>query len=361
MHDRAHGRPDVRAAPAEVGRPLLVGRQRRIGAGVADTGAVGVAGERPLRRLLEQLAGLVGPQRDAVVEPCADEEGGGAGGLARVDRAGGPLHRDRALASVLGRVGTTEERAHRGVRAEARLLAPAPAELLAFQPLAGFGAEAFGVRHRALDQHRVFVCGGVVVLGGVEVVAGVRLHDPAFVGVLRGRFGEGRVVEAAVGALDHLRAVVGGVDDAEREVVRIRHERVPDLDRHDLAVGADADRAFAVVALLGGVEGAAGAVVVGGEVARQVAGFVVVVEGVPAGDVVGEPVAVVVEVGARNAFGQEVARLVDRAAPERVDQVLGCDELGRTLPADVGQRHARVVRPVFDVHDAVPVAVVGAA
>ena len=107
------------------------------------------------------------------------------------------------------------------VGAEARRLARIePAELL--QPcdaLARVFAEADGVGHGALDQHRVAVVGRVVVVAGVEVVAGEGLHDAVVVGVLRGRLGEGRVVEAAVGALDHLGAVVGRVEDPQREVL----------------------------------------------------------------------------------------------------------------------------------------------
>ncbi len=128
------------------------------------------------------------------------------------------------------------------------------------------------------------------------------------VGVLRRFFGEGRVVEAAVRPLDHLRAVVGGVEDPEREVVGVGDERVPGPDHRHLAVGADADRPFAVVALLDRIDRAAGAVVVGGEVARGVGRFVVVVEEVPAGDVVGEAVAVVVEMLAGHALHDFMAR-----------------------------------------------------
>ena len=133
--------------------------------------------------LLEQLARLVRAQRDAVVEPGADHQPGGARGLAGVDRAGRALHRDRALAAVLRRVGAAEERADGEVRAEALRLAGDAAEFLGFEPLALFLAEPFGVGHGALDQHRVRVVGRVVVVGGVQVVAGEGLHDAVFVGV----------------------------------------------------------------------------------------------------------------------------------------------------------------------------------
>ena len=128
--DRSDGRAEVDAAPAEVRRPLLVAGQRRVGARVGHAGAFGVGSEHALGGLLEQLARLVGAQRDAVVEAGADDEPGRARGLARVDRAGRPLHRDRALAAVLRRVGAAEERAHRHVGAETRRLAGQPAEFL---------------------------------------------------------------------------------------------------------------------------------------------------------------------------------------------------------------------------------------
>ena len=81
---------------------------------------------------------------------------------------------------------------------------------------------------------------------------------------------------------------------------------------------ADADPAFAVVAALGRLFGPAGAVVGGGEVARGVVGVVVVVEEVPAGDVVDEAVAVAVD-----------------AVAEGGDQVLGVELAGTPCGAGV--------------------------
>ena len=180
------GMSPLSTAPTEVGRPLLIGRQRRVGRRVRYAGAFGVAGQYPLGGLLEQLARLVGAQRDAMVKTRAHHEPCGAGRLARVNRAGGPLHRDRALAAVLRRVGAPEECLHRGVGAEAHRLAAEAAQLLAFQPLFVFLAQAGRVGHRALDQHRMSVVGGVVVVAGVEVIAGEGLHDAVVIGVLRG-------------------------------------------------------------------------------------------------------------------------------------------------------------------------------
>ncbi len=156
--------------------------------------------------------------------------------------------------------------------------------------------EALAVGHDALHELDVVVGGGEVVVAGVQVVAGVELRDALAVGVLGGRLGERGVVEAAVGALDDLHAVVGCVGHGHRERVLVRHERVPDPQRGERALRADAEPAGAVVALLGDLVRAAGPVVARGEVARLVERVVVVVEEVPARDVV--DVAVAVGVGA---------------------------------------------------------------
>ena len=293
-----------------------------------------------------------------MVEPSADDQPGGARGLARVDRPGRPLHRDRALAAVLRRVGSAEEGAHGHVGTEAHGLAGESAEFLPLHPLARFFAEPDGVGHGALDQHRVAVVGRVVVIARVQVVAREGLYGAVVVGVLRRGLGEGRVIEAAVGALDHLCAVVGRVGDPQREVVGVRHERVPGPDGHHLATRADADRPLSVVALLDGVDGAAGPVMVRGEVAGGVRRVVGVVEEVPAGDVVGIAVAVVVEVLAGLALRYQVAGRIDLAVSEGVDQVLRGDQRGGAGAPGVGEAHTRIFCVVVDVQDAVSVAVV---
>ena len=94
---------------------------------------------------------------------------------------------------------------------------------------------------------------------------------------------------------------------------------------------------------LPGLLGAAGAVVGGRRVARRVVGVVVVVEEVPAGDVVDVAVAVVVA-----------------AVAERDEQVAGVEDAVGLVVAG-GRRDARVVRVVVDVEGAVVVAVVLAA
>ena len=130
------------------------------------------------------------------------------------------------------------------------------------------------------------------------------------VGVVECLTREARVEERADRSLDDLDVVVGGIEDGLGEVVRVDDERVPDAHRHDLAAGAVADAAIAVVAGLGRIRGAARPVVARARVARGVVGVVVVVEEVPAGDVV--DVAVRVGVGAVAEDGDQVAGVEDR-------------------------------------------------
>ena len=126
-------------------------------------------------------------------------------------------------------------------------------------------------------------------------------------------------------------------------MIGVDDERVPHPQRHDLAARAQARAAGALVRQLPGLLRAPRPVVRGRRVARRVVGVVVVVEEVPAGDVVREAVAVGVA-----------------AVGERGDQVGGVEEvIGLVVPG--GLRDARVVRVVVDVERAVVVAVVLAA
>ena len=217
------------------------------------------------------------------------------------------------------------------------------------------------------------------MVAGVEVVPGVGLHDPVLVGVARSGLGERGVIQVAVGAFDHLDPVVGGVDDPEPERVAVGDEGVPHPHRHELAVRADADRPLAVVSALDGVAGPAGAVVGSLEVAREVGRVVVVVEEVPAHDVVGIAVVIVVDRlgarAARSAGGEtglghdRVRRLVDPAVAERVQEVLSGDQ---RLPAGCGGgeaagipgldhgSHAGVARVVVDLGRPLAEQVIGA-
>ncbi len=151
---------------------------------------------------------------------------------------------------------------------------------------------------------------------------------------------EARVEERAHRSLHHLDVVVRRIEGRQREVVGVDHERVPNTHRHDLAVGAQANAAVTFVALLRGLLHPPAAVVRRARITGGVVGVVVVVEEVPAGDVVGVAVAVAVV-----------------AVTEHGDQVAGVeDRIG--LAVSGGLRHARVVGVVVDVERAVAVTVV---
>ncbi len=150
-------------------------------------------------------------------------------------------------------------------------------------------------------------------------------------GVLDRGARERGVVHRAERLLDHLRARVDGVHDAFGEEIRVGDEAVADAHGEHAAVRAGAEGP-AVVGLGGRVLGLAGAVAV----LHLVEGIVVVVDEVPAGDVVHVAVAVAVH-----------------SVAERRDQVLGIEK-----PVAVAVADARVGGVVGDVEDAVVVEVV---
>jgi hypothetical protein len=139
---------------------------------------------------------------------------------------------------------------------------------------------------------------------------------PAVVGVLHGIAAQTRVVHGAERLLHHEGAVVDRVQHGLREVALVGDERVahPHVDRHAVRAGAELS---AVVGLRGRVARLAGAVAVLHVVKR----VVVVVEEVPAHDVVAEAVGVVVHAvreGDQHVLRVEHrAAVTDRAAPPR--------------------------------------------
>ena len=199
-----------------------------------------------------------------------------------------------------------------------------------------------GVGQRARDIDRLVVVGRVVVVRRVDVARDQGECKPLRVGVLVGTAGEAGVGDAAVRALHDAGAIVGGVDDRERVEVRRDDERVPDPQRHDLAIGADAGAAEAVVRPRGGLPGAPGPVTVRRATAGGIEGVVVVVEEVPAGDVVD----VTVRVGVAG-------------VGERGDQVGAVEQVVGLLIATRGI-DPRVAGEVAHVERAVAVGVVGA-
>jgi hypothetical protein len=298
---------------------------------IRDAGAERVLGHDVLGGLRDQLLDLVRRQVVPALEAVRGEEPGGAGGLPGGGRAGDGGHDDVAVAAVLGRAGIAEPGGDRSAGRD-----PEVAEEGAHL---GVGApQPLHVGHRAGDHHRLVVGGREVVVGGVEVGGDDRHEDAAGVGVAHRGAGEARVGQPAEGGLDDLDAVVRRVRDAERELVRVGHERVPDADRHDLAARADAGAPGALVGLLPGLLRAAGAVVGGRAVARRIVRIVVVVEEVPAGDVV--RIAVGVGVG---------------AVGEDRDQVGGVEDVVGLVVAGGGIDAPGIV---VDGHGAVLIAVV---
>ena len=124
-----------------------------------------------------------------------------------------------------------------------------------------------------------------------------------------------------------LDAAVGRVDRRLGEAVGVGDERLADAQRQHRAVRARADLAGAVVGLGRRVLVLAGAV----SVLDVVVGVVVVVDEVPAGDVVGVAVVVVVD-----------------AVGEGDDQVLGREHPGRAVAACARRRRVRALRVGLD-------------
>jgi len=324
---RAHRGAEVDASPAEMGRPLLVGRQAGLAPGIGHPGAFGVAGKRPLGGLLEQLARLVGSQRDAV---CRGP---------RSRRA--PPRRPPLLCVSTEPVGPSiaiellppycvvlapRKNVPTGAFEPRQCgLAARPAEFLRLQPLARVRAEPDGVWDGALDQTSRArswpgSCGCRCSGSSPEKVC----HDTVVVG---GTAWPTPARPSGRGCRSHPSITFAPLSVAYRtpraNVLASEDERVPDANRHHLAVRAGRRSSPAVVALLGRVLRAPGAVVVGGEVAGEVGGVVVVCRrSFQPAMVVGEAVAVVVEVLARRTLEDEMAVASIWQLPERVDQVM---------------------------------------
>ena len=229
-----------------------------------------------------ESAGVRGVQRGAVDQPRV------AGGEAdRVRRAGGARDRDRDLGAEVGAA----------VEGEIRLVRD----------------RAVAVGDRVGDDHVRQARRPVVVLG--RLVGGRGQHgDAVAVGVVDGLPGEARVVERAERLLDDLDVVVGGVGDGGAEPVDVGDEAVADaqVDGHAVRAGADV---AAVVGLRGRVPRLAGPVAVLDVVER----VVVVVEEVPADEVVDVAVAVVVDPVAER--DQQVLRLEHPRRPDALRRV----------------------------------------
>ena len=200
----------------------------------------------------------------------------------------------------------------------------------------GAGVVRRRVGERAGDVDRLVVVGRVVVVGAVDVAGDEHQRHALAVGVANGAARELGVGQPADRALGHARAVVGGVGDGQRVVVGGRNEGVPDPQRHELALGAQPGLAGRVVGLGQRLPGAPGAVAVGAAAARGVEGVVVVVEEVPAGDVVDVAVGV-----ARRSPSEKVAI---RSEASRIASAFDARVRGVVAGADrrrAGRRRSR--------------------
>ena len=173
-----------------------------------------------------------------------------------------------------------------------------------------------------------------LVVGRVEVVAGLHHHDTLVPQRVDRAAHDGRVAQVRGRADDDLRADPARVQPRGGQIVGAVQRLLTGADRQQQAPGADARAERLVVRLRGGDALLVVGVVVGRVGGRRV---VLVVVEVPAGDVVGEAVAVVVP-----------------AVGERDDQVLRIDHA-----VAVGVVHPGVAGVVGRRHRAVAVLVVG--
>ena len=363
--DPRHRRRHVDPAVAEVRVPARGGL-------VGQADRAGVRGQDVLGGHGQELAGLVAaqPSRErAAGERGASvrlQEAGDARRLAGVLGARRAHQHDVGLAPVLGQVGVAKEAGGEGLRAggdadPGQALQELLAALLEFLRRCGripepgqatrprAGAVGRRVRVGAGDIDGLVVVRRVVVVGAVDVARDEHQRHALAVGVAHGAAREPCVGQAADRPLGHGGAVVDGVGHGERPVVGGGDERVPDPQRHQLAPRAKPRLVGRVVGLGQRLQGAPGPVAAGATAARRVVGVVVVVEEVPAGDVV--DVAVGVAIGSLREGGDQVGG---------VEDCVGVRARVRGVVASA-VRNPRVRGVVGDVEGAVAVAVVDGA
>ena len=119
--------------------------------------------------------------------------------------------------------------------------------------------------------------------------------DAFLEGVLRGRLRETRVLEYSQRDFLHVGTVVGGVDRRHAVGVGRRDERIPEAQHHQATARALGSAIHSVVGLRGRVLRATRTMVFSGCVTGGVERVVVVVEEVPARDVVHVCIAISVD------------------------------------------------------------------
>ena len=204
---------------------------------------------------------------DLVLRVRDQQRGETAGAPRRFRRAGRRRNRDPRLAAVIGAAVQDFE---------------AVGVLVEQQPVA--------VGHRVHPDH-VAIGGGVVVVATLLVGRARDDRNAAAVGVVDGGLAAHRRVHGAERFGNHVDAAVDRVDDRLHEGLVDRHERIADAQRQEERTRRETRRAAAVVGFGNLILGFAGAVAV----VDVVEGIVVVLDEIPAGDVVDEAVAVVVD------------------------------------------------------------------
>ena len=130
------------------------------------------------------------------------------------------------------------------------------------------------------------------MVGGVKVARDLHESDALLEGVLSRSLREARVLKDSQRDLLHVGAVVSGVDRRHAVGVCRRHERVPEPQHHQATARARRGAIDSVVSLGGRILRATGTMVLSRRIARGVERIIVVVEEVPARDVVNIGVAI---------------------------------------------------------------------
>ena len=252
-----HAEPLERGAQVDpaVAEVLVPAHLRRIGV----SGAGGVAGEDIVGGERQYLLHLVGGERARQqvalhqLLRVRHEEASRARGLAGAFGAGHALHVDVRMAAVLREVRVAEPGADRPGEGDSGERGPVGIDV---------AANTLEIGDGALHEDRVVEVRRRVVVRGVQVGGHVHLRDAVLVGILRRCLGELGGCDRADRGLGHLDAIVGSIEEAQREVVIVGDEGVPDADRDEPALGAETNPREAVVAFGEGVRGAAAAMVV---------------------------------------------------------------------------------------------------
>jgi hypothetical protein len=178
------------------------------------------------------------------------------------------------------------------------------------------------------------------VVGGVQIARDLDQRNALLEGVLGGSLREPRVLKDSERDLLHIGAVVCGVDRRHAVGIGGSDERIPQTQHHQAAARARGSAVLAVIGFSRRVLRPTGTVVLRGSIARGVGWVVVVVEEIPARDIVDVGVPIRVD-----------------AIGESADDVLPVEPGGNAVRTAIGV-DARIVGVVVDVEGAVAVRIV---